>query len=667
MAWRKSKETSDTNYSHLSCDVSQSQRREEIISNARTNWELLRSQHPQVTSSRTASRRSLRNQAGAMSDVDTDMASDISIGSKNGDRKAAIVLARQKTITNRVRALKRTTHVRNFHKRSMSQDNLTVDTDFFRLPPILAPFVAVGMNATIKESPISPSGSSLSPNIDSSSSCVSSDNEEENVQDLLPPQNVEVAEEMVNNYIIFYSIHKIKTKCFQNDIFVAKIIDEVKEEFDTTSESTQIPNETLSPTTAVSNLPVSEDPTNSTENSINKPEDITSDKISNLSSNSSKTTTNSDLTTIAESTKTAKTRTAIPPRRFVAPLARAQTARSININAQLSGVANHAVQTAKPSVAAKVTPTTPVPAQNEREREQGGDYLIEICGRYLNVYGAGAIKFIDRQWNVQKASDVHTFKFSYVHFNSIATILSKIKVRFPNAENFVFRETNINCLGQLNALAEVQGIHSLVIDPEGNLVCRKTDWRMYAIYRLSHWGVKIVNGEDVTEAEKTQAQQMYSGLSDLVLWSLPDALLEPLLARLRLDETCLASKMSPKQWLMKADESLRNVVGKEALQWKKGALGGLPSAPDEVKVRQQGKAYFRCLMENTCNAVEKLHTLETLWPTMLVELVRNTLLDYAQLDVYVRNLLVELASSKPVVLNTSSNGSGTPSGRQTNV
>lgn len=380
-----------------------------------------------------------------------------------------------------------------------------------------------------------------------------------------------------------------------------------------------------------------------------RPDDLASAKLSKPSSTSGKATNHSDAKHTEESSKTTRTRSVLPTRRFIAPLTRAQTARSTSHNAQPpnGGGSNHAAvpaTSAKPSPAVKIA--TPTSNLNERDREQGGDYLIEICGRYLNVYGIGAIKFIDRQWNVQKASDVHTVKFSYVHFNSIATILSRIKLRFPNAENFVFRETNINCLGQLNALAEVQGIHSLIIDPEGNLVCRKSDWRMYAIYRLSHWGVKVINGDDVTEAEKAEAQQKYAGLSDLVLWSLPDALLEPLLARLRLDETCLASKMTPKQWLMKADESLRNVVGKEALQWKKGSISGSQTPPDEVRVRQQGQLYFRCLMENTCNAVEKLHNLETMWPTMLVELIRNTLLDYAQLDVYVRNMLADLSASK---------------------
>lgn len=197
MAWRKSKETSDTNFSHLSSDVSQSQRREEIISNARTNWELLRTQHPQVTAIRTGARRSNRSQHGApVSDLDMDLSSDISNRSKSGDRKAAIVLARQKTIANRVRTLKRTTHGRNLHKRSVSQENPTLGTDFFRLPPILAPFVADGMHVN-KESPLtSTSGSSFSPNIDSSSSCMSTDNEEEKVDEFLNSQNADPADEV---------------------------------------------------------------------------------------------------------------------------------------------------------------------------------------------------------------------------------------------------------------------------------------------------------------------------------------------------------------------------------------------------------------------------------------------------------------------------------------
>lgn len=344
----------------------------------------------------------------------------------------------------------------------------------------------------------------------------------------------------------------------------------------------------------------------------------------------------------------------------------------------------------------------------EREREQGGDYLIEICGRYLNIYGQGALRFIDKQWNPTKANDVHTLNFSYINFNSIASILGRIKVRFVHAENFVFRETNINCLGQLNALADLQGLSSLNIDDEGNPITVKDLWRQYAIYRLSHWGLKTLNGLEVTVQEIEKANAIFAGLSDLILWSMPDSMLQPLLTRLRLDESCTASKLLPKQWLRKPDnKSLRLVVGKEALQWKKTNLNESQHLPTPQQIRhlqnqyyngdtlntnfnhhqhhnqqtfissssnlssmsntvfgtttaagggatltttsnvalttrERGKIHFTLMMENTCNAVEKLHKLEQIWPTMLQNIVRNTLLDYSQLDVYIRNLMAEI-------------------------
>lgn len=126
----------------------------------------------------------------------------------------------------------------------------------------------------------------------------------------------------------------------------------------------------------------------------------------------------------------------------------------------------------------------------------GGDYLVEITGKFLNVYGQGSLRYIDKQWNQSKSNDVSTIKFNYVSFNSLVPVFSKIKNRFPNAENYFFRDTNIYCLGQLNALADLQGIVSLFIHEDGNPITRK-EWQIYAIYRLSHWGLKFVNDNEV--------------------------------------------------------------------------------------------------------------------------------------------------------------------------
>lgn len=122
--------------------------------------------------------------------------------------------------------------------------------------------------------------------------------------------------------------------------------------------------------------------------------------------------------------------------------------------------------------------------------------MVEIVGRCLNVYGQGALRFIDRPWDSSKASEVNVVKFNYVQFNGIATILNKLKHRFLNAEHFIFKETNIGHLGQLNALAEVQGLNSIRIEAEGNPIVSK-NWKTYAVFRLAHWGLKVINGIEV--------------------------------------------------------------------------------------------------------------------------------------------------------------------------
>lgn len=240
---------------------------------------------------------------------------------------------------------------------------------------------------------------------------------------------------------------------------------------------------------------------------------------------------------------------------------------------------------------------------------------MEISGRYLNVYGQGALRFIDRPWNSAKAADVTIVKFNYINFNGLTTVLGRLKQRFPNAEHFIFRENNISCLGQLNALADIQGLTSLYIEEEGNPIAAKR-WQSYAIYRLAHWGLRTINDQEVgqglgrqpgvlpcvahryhhgalrclqvTEEMVASAAAEFRGLSDLVLWSLPDSLLQPLLSRLRLDGTRAAgasqgagpgaaqgqagSQLSARQWLWTADPALRSVVGKEALQWRRTTL-----------------------------------------------------------------------------------------------
>ncbi|XP_052868070.1 uncharacterized protein LOC128274027 [Anopheles cruzii] len=702
-AWRKNKELSDTKYSNLTSDVCQSIRREEIISNARTNWELLRSQQSTVVA-RSGAQRLTANGHGACKDGDLELASTV-LAAENGPGPARPIKKSNgaptgPTLTGgkpqKLPNGKKATHNRKLvrsssHDNSGSQLSEQGGEDYFRLPPILAPFLE--QSQTAKGDPESTVTSSVGAHADSSvSSGFSSDNEEQ-----LHPKDIDRELEREPT-LVACSANSTPEK----DSDAPPVPLEPDQTcgmatFPTTTaeeapiESEEAPVKLPEPTLPAPPIPLDE----------RQPETVADvaqlDKLSTLSTGSAKSAAESVITNVSSNSDSTGSTTdstgsvgAAPPaasvpgvsgvgtsrgqksklantpikRYATGTLSRMQTTRQATITSTVSSLANssnlaannNAAGNASSSASSSGTGTmngagtySGIPSSNygppvtaksgksgEREREQGGDYLIEICGRYLNVYGLGALRFIDKQWNMQKACDVHTVKFSYINFNSITAILCRIKVRFVNAENFIFRETNITCLGQINALAESQGIASLTIDPEGNPLAAKA-WRNYAIYRLSHWGLKQVNGTEVTAEEVQTAENTYAGLSDLVLWSLPEGLLQPLLQRLRLEETAHASKMTAKEWLMQADPSLKNIVGKEALQWKKHS-----TTQDDTVMRAKGKAYFGKMLENTCNAVEKLQRLETMWPSLLLEMIRNTLIDYSQIDVYVKAMLMEL-------------------------
>uniref|UniRef100_A0A1B0FMF6 Dynein axonemal assembly factor 1 homolog n=1 Tax=Glossina morsitans morsitans TaxID=37546 RepID=A0A1B0FMF6_GLOMM len=758
MAWRNNKELAANKHQHFTTEIFNSIRREEIISNARTNWELLRSQ--QLSQSGYANKQ-------------------------------------------------RTLKYPNDLDKIQEDTNENVYEEFIRLPPIghVVKDVEKSKDAEdvteIRHS--QSSSSSLGPNVNSSSSCYSSEGETDDVspkiatanQPLTQPTSdfdetsatssvgkefsVKTAESVDIIQIKNDQCNISRTKSVKNDKGImsprgqvnqtgntskcnnAVVLATTSIEFHANSNNAtiltttnQLSNQTTSTTVTLSTTTTSvltsstlskrymtsslmrsqtalgnsspgviatingnasklQTATNNTRYQSKPHHNLTAQTSANANQSNNECISHSSATSISYSANNT----------IITSMAGGYTTI---VNASKSSISTCHNQLLTVSTTIATTPTTIMTntaatsiklTPNEREREQGGDYLIEICGRYLNVYGHGALRFIDKQWNPAKANDVHTLNFSYINFNSISTLLTRIKVRFPHAENFVFRETNIAYLGQLNALAELQGISSLFIDPEGNSITTKDLWRQYAIYRLSHWGLKLLNAREVTAEEVDEANSIYAGLSELILWSMPDAMLQPLLARLRLEESCTASKMSPKQWLLKPDnQSLRLVVGKEALQWKKTnsnnqenhnlrtpqqvrllqlqyAYDGnavpisnsiasstatvtttaataittttnltfsttlsssssivpattitttaiTPMTTTSLSIRERGKIHITLMMENTCNAVEKLHKLETLWPSMLLEIVRNTLIDYSQLDVYVRNLMTEL-------------------------
>lgn len=166
-AWRRSKENSDQNFQHLSTDVSSSIRREEIISNARTNWELIRSQQAVIIngSQRQVNqiKKSIKPKLTSTNSSSSTSTTSIENNCNNSHKKKALM--------DKPAAVNK--HQKSKLLRSTSHENtssIISDSDC-HLPPMAD---QIGEKALPKKR----SASSTRPNVDSESDFVGSDEDE---------------------------------------------------------------------------------------------------------------------------------------------------------------------------------------------------------------------------------------------------------------------------------------------------------------------------------------------------------------------------------------------------------------------------------------------------------------------------------------------------------
>lgn len=171
-AWRRSKENTDQNFQHLSTDVSSSIRREEIISNARTNWELIRQANIINGSQRQSNhiKKPIKppklTQNNSSSSTSTTSSSNMESGkAKNPSRPMIDVGKRLRPKLVKSSSAENSSTI-------ASEKETDGECDFFHLPPVLGQFTDVHNK--------NPSAaSSTRPNVDSESSAFSSDTEEQ--------------------------------------------------------------------------------------------------------------------------------------------------------------------------------------------------------------------------------------------------------------------------------------------------------------------------------------------------------------------------------------------------------------------------------------------------------------------------------------------------------
>ncbi|CAG5036016.1 unnamed protein product [Parnassius apollo] len=623
MAWRNNKEAAHAAYCALGGSAQQAARRDQIIHNARTNWELLRSENKCFATASAMKNDNLEKefvldtpvtQSGSTQTMDIAPFTDVSVSLHQGDTedsdcknnnsdastKAVSDESKNKSTTRKLQrsstGLKISEKRVNFSERSASQDtdvsHSTSTSSDIRLPPILLPIISSLENVKLADGTESAlkrweSISSVDPIIDSSfSSFPSSSSDSEDETNKKPLKRMPTVLRNREKFSTFRS----KSVCDPESRKVkANKNSDYSENVSNISCSTNVGSVATSSTSG-------SDHSNKTlrrEGSLNS-------RISNRNVRSATISRRSERASSAH---------------------RASTARA------KSGKSLASLKSSEPVA-------KPVPVS--KDREQGVDYLVEVCDGTVSAWGTGAVRRLARDWDWERARTVTRAAFHYVHFNAVAQSLSELKTKFPNIMHISVRATGLQYLGQLHALAELRGITSLTILPEGNPICEKI-WREYTIYRLTHWGLKEINDEQVTEEEIKSANKTYDGLSDIVLRALPDAPLQPLLSRLGRSGN---SGTSAKAWLRAADPALRDVIAKEALQFKKGQV-----SQEDMSWRVRGRGQLSHAIELACGAAQRLRILELQWPTIFVEMIEDVLRDFVDMDNHVKEQIRMLSDS----------------------
>lgn len=171
MAWRRNKEISNAAFMDLTSDVCLNVRREEVISNARTNWELLRSQ-TKCLSAKAAS-RSVPSMSSKYLKPDSDFVlTSLSKAHRNvPPRTRSKSICRVPVLPDKKLGIMRSASQDTENSQNTSSSGTSAN-EFFRLPPILVPIInkMEQKNSSRREGGIkvSNSVSSVGPNVDSS-------------------------------------------------------------------------------------------------------------------------------------------------------------------------------------------------------------------------------------------------------------------------------------------------------------------------------------------------------------------------------------------------------------------------------------------------------------------------------------------------------------------
>ncbi|KAF7660094.1 hypothetical protein LDENG_00288420 [Lucifuga dentata] len=282
-------------------------------------------------------------------------------------------------------------------------------------------------------------------------------------------------------------------------------------------------------------------------------------------------------------------------------------------------------------------------------------HLAELDGDTLRLVGLGALEALERGWGVQAAGAVTVITFRYINFDAIVPTLPRIRVKFPNLSHLIFLETSISRLPQLAALAQVRRLDQLTIHPEGNPVVSLALWRSFVIYRLHHFNLQRINGQEVTMNDVIAAERVFGTLGHIAATETPRCRLLLLLEESRKRQLQFLLEGRGRRAGLSPEELRDN--GKLLGEGLSRVLFNYPSrdcsaeSPEEGTVESSDRAtmvdqYLRELVQGASDTNLKGEALHKLWPSMFAEMVRDCVLGMRDRAAFRQDSLARLSETK---------------------
>uniref|UniRef100_A0A3B3RLG4 Leucine rich repeat containing 49 n=1 Tax=Paramormyrops kingsleyae TaxID=1676925 RepID=A0A3B3RLG4_9TELE len=279
-------------------------------------------------------------------------------------------------------------------------------------------------------------------------------------------------------------------------------------------------------------------------------------------------------------------------------------------------------------------------------------HLAELDGDTLRLFGLGALEALERGWGAQTAGAVTVIAFRYIPFDAIAPTLPRIRVKFPNLSHLIFFETNISRLPQLGALAQVRRLEQLTIHPDGNPVLDLVLWRPFVIFRLSHFNLQKINGQEVTLEDVITAERLFGALGHVTGTETPHYRLLLLLDEKRqlqflLDGRGRRAGQSPEE-LRDNGKLLGEGLSRSLFTYptRDAAVENTEGAVEALERAEAIQQYLRSLLQRALDTNTKGEALNKLWPSVFAEMVRDCVLDMRDRTAYRHSCLNRLSKGK---------------------